>query len=181
MRVLPTHYLLDVADAAAVGGFVRECGAQSLPYRMGGEMFHVCGEVKQFVFIEGVRMHRLHREFSAGEGSGLVEDHGAELRQNVHIAAALHEYALAGSSSETSEEGERHADDQGAGAGDHEEDQRAVEPVGEGRGETAGREHGRNQRQQHRRDDHNGSVDAREAGYEGFAAGLVAVCALDEA
>ena len=63
------------------------------------------------------------------------------------------------------EEGERDADDQRAGAGNHEDHQGAVQPGRENLHEAAA-EKGRDDRQDQRDADHDGGINAGEAGNE---------------
>ena len=141
--------------------------AQGLGDRVGGVALDVGGQVQELSFADDFRVHGGHFEDAFGEGAGLVEDHGPELGQLVHVVGALDEDTLAGGAAEAAEEGEGNADDQGAGTGHHQEHESAVDPGAPFAGDEAGN-HGHQDSQGH--DD--GRVDAGEAGDEAFAAGL---------
>ena len=129
MTVPVSCYFLDIGDAAAVGGLVGEGVAQRGSYGMGGEMLYVGGEMEQLVLVNMVGMDGRDGKLSVGERARLVEDHGAELGEHIHVIGPLDEDALTRGSSDAAEEGERHADDEGARTTDHEEHQGAVNPL----------------------------------------------------
>ena len=81
---------------------------------MSGIMLHVRGEVQQLLLIEPTGMHYLHGKLAIRERTRLVEHHGTEPCERIHIVAALDEDALTGRSAESSEESQRHTDDQRA-------------------------------------------------------------------
>ena len=126
--------LLNIGKTAAVSRLVREgiteCGTDGV----GREMLHMGGEVQQLVLITGVRVHSLHGKLSVGQCSRLVEDDGLCLGEQIHHVGTLDQNTMPGSSADTPEEGEGHADNQRAGARDNEEQQGAVQPCRE-RGE----------------------------------------------
>ena len=88
-------------------------------------------EVQQVVLTVTLRMYSLYGKLSVGQGACLVEDHCANLCQDVHIVGTLDENTLARGASDASEEGEGHADDQCTRTADHEEHEGTIEPCGE--------------------------------------------------
>ena len=140
--------LLHLTHTAAVGGLLGEGLAQGSADGVGAEMLDVCRQMQQLPLVEGVRMHCRHRKLSVSQRARLVEHHRAELRQDVHIVRALDEYTFARGPADTPEEGQRHTDDQCAGARHHQEHQCPVEPCGERCPEVT-RQQGRNHGQGH--------------------------------
>ena len=64
-------------------------------------------------------MHGLDIELPAGKRTRLVEHHGIYLVQRVYIITALDKDAATRGTAYSAKEGERHADDQGAGTRHH--------------------------------------------------------------
>ena len=58
---------------------------------MSGIMLHVCCKMLYLVGIEMVRMNSFHGEHALRKRTGLVEHHGCEISQGVHIVAAFYE------------------------------------------------------------------------------------------
>ena len=71
------------------------------------------------VWAGTVCMNGCHGKLSVGQSSGFVEHNGSHLGQSIHIVAALDENTVPGCSADAAKEGEGHADDQGAWAGNH--------------------------------------------------------------
>ena len=174
----PTAQFLDRLDAASVGGLTGESLAQRRRYGVGGIVFDMGGEMQQFALVAFLGMDCHHRELAVGEGACLVEDHGVEPRQGVHVVAALDEYAATRRPAKSAEEGKRHADDQRTGTRHDEEDKGPVEPLGEDC--HAAEEEGRNHSQHDGRDDHDGGIDTGKAGDKRLAARLLFIGALDK-
>ena len=124
------------------------------------------GQMEKFFLIERFGMDGLNGKNALGEGTGLVEGHRADIGQGIHIAASLDEDAPSRCTAKAAEEGQRHTDDEGTRTGDDQEDERTVEPQGEGRPITIANEQGRHKGQQEGGDDHDGGIDAGETGDE---------------
>ena len=105
------------------------------------------------------------------ERSRLVKDHRTCLGKGIHEVRSLDQDAFARCAANASEEGERHADDQRAGAGDHEEHQGAVEPGRERAGEISAKK-GRENREGECCDYHDRRIDSGETCDESFAVRL---------
>ena len=159
-----TSYFFHVCHLAPVGGLVGESIPQGCADRVCGEVLHMGRQVKQLVLVDLLRMYGFDGKLSVGQRSRLVEYDDAELRQDIHIVGTLDEDALSRSASQTSEEGQGHADDQCAGTTHYEEHQGTVEPGGEDTSQKGGDE-GQCQSGKY----HHGGIDAREAGDESFA------------
>ena len=104
----------------------------------------------------GLDLHNL--KGAVGEGASLVKDNGVYLGQGLKVVRALDQYADFRGAADAAEEGERHADDQRAGAGDNEEGEAAQDPVGPSTGHDASAE-----REQHGRTRDGRRVHAGEA------------------
>ena len=120
-------------------------------------------------------------EGAPGQGAGLVKDHGLRMGQGLQIVAALDQDAAPAGAADAAEKAQRHGDHQGAGAGDHQEYERPVEPVlpdgareeaRQGAGVQKGQGQRRQREQQRRGDHHAGSVVPGEAGDEVLAGGF---------
>ena len=90
------------------------------------------GPLQQFPLRAVHRLGLGDGERAPGQGARLVHDHHARLGQGLQIVAALYQHAHPGRAADAAEEAEGHGDDQGAGAGHHQEDQRPLHPHGEG-------------------------------------------------
>ena len=73
-------------------------------------------------------MHGRYLEHTFREGAGLVEDYRLQLGELIHKVGALDQDTFLGGAAQSAEERERNGNDQRAGAGDHQEQQRAVNP-----------------------------------------------------
>ena len=158
---------LDVRDRAAVL-LVGVGQQQGLGDRVRRMALDVGGQVQQLRLVQLLGVHGGDREDAFGQRARLVEDDGLHAGEGVHIGGALDQDAFARSAADAAEEGERHGDDQRAGAGDHQEHQRPVDP-----GSPGAREEGRHDGQQYGQADDDGRIDPREARDEMFAARLV--------
>lgn len=143
----------NVGRCATVGGFLREGRAEGFGDGVRGEVFHMGGQMEKFFLIERFGMDGLNGKNALGEGAGLVEGHRADIGQGIHIAASLDEDAPSRCTAKAAEEGQRHTDDEGTRTGDDQEDERTVEPQGEGRPITIANEQGRHKGQQEGGDD----------------------------
>ena len=121
------------------------------------------------------------REHAPGKGAGFVEYHGVGFGQCLQIVATLDQNAAAAGAADTAEKAQRHGDYQGAGAGDHQEDQGPVEPITPQRTRQKAWQGGDwdqgqsccGQQEQRRRGNyHTGGVVPGKAGDEGLAGGL---------
>ena len=142
---------------------------------MGGVALHVCGQVQQFMLVQLFRVDGRDGEDAFGERAGLVEDHRFHAGECVQEGRTLDEDALPGGAADAAEEGEGHADDQRARAGDDQEHQGPVDPGGPFTREQRGKDG-----QQHGQADHDGGIDARKARDEMFAVRFVLGGVLDE-
>ena len=66
-------------------------------------------------------MNRHHVEGAVGQRAGFVEHHGVHLGKRLKIVAAFDEHTKFAGTADAAEERQRHADDQGARAADHQE------------------------------------------------------------
>ncbi len=98
-----------------------------------------------------------HRWPPGSQGAGLVERHGPHRRQRFDRRAALEKHSPARRGADRGDERHRRRDDQGAGASDHQQDQRPVDPIaaisGDQRPDRADQDGG---------GDHQRGVDRRE-------------------
>ncbi len=67
------------------------------------------------------RVYRFDGKLTVSESAGLIEDHGIDLREDIHIVRTLNKDTLAGGAADATEEGEGYADDEGTGATHHQE------------------------------------------------------------
>ena len=165
--------LLHRADAALVD--VLTVGlADGAGDGMVGIALRIRRQLQKFRLGDLVGMDGGDVEHALGQRARLVKDDDLRLRERFQIAAALDEYAVARGSADAAEEAQRHGDDQRAGAGDHQEDQRPrpLTPI-------AADERGHH-RQQHRGNDHAGRVHAGELGDEVLRARLLAAGVLHQ-
>ena len=70
------------------------------------------------------------RRFALGDRAGLVQGHGPQLVPFLKVDAALDQDAFARGSGQSADDGNRRGDHQGAGAGNHQQHQGLVDPVG---------------------------------------------------
>ena len=176
-----THpgHLLNFSNLAAVRGFLGEGVAQCRGHRMRRVMLDMRSHVQQMVLVAGLGMDGFDEELSMSQGTSLVEHHRRGLGKGVHVIGSLDEDAFARSAAYASEEGQGHADDQRAGAGNNEKHQRTIEPGRECTCEITA-EKGREKRQCERCEHHDRRIDAGEAGDEGLAMRLAFACVLDK-
>ena len=158
--------LLDALYAAVIG-LIGIGVAQRHGNGMRGVALHVRGQVQEFLLVNDFRMHGCYFKYAFGEGSGLVEDHSLNLGQGVYQVGALDEDTLAGGASQAAEEGKRHRNNQGAGAGNHQEHEAPVDPRGPFAGEEAGN-HGNEDGQHH----YNRRIYTGKLGNEALAPGF---------
>ncbi|MPM31123.1 hypothetical protein SDC9_77676 [bioreactor metagenome] len=113
------------------------------------------------------------------QSAGLIENHGLRPSKSLQIVTTLHQDAASGRAAYAAEKAERYGDYQRAGAGDHQKNQRPVEPIAPYRpiekrrrsGQDCQRQRGQ-QKQQRRRKHHAGGIVPGKAGNEVFTAGL---------
>ena len=132
----------------------------------------VGGEMQQVVGVYGLWMHGIYREDALRQRAGLVEYHGGEPRESVHVVAALDEDSLARGSANAAEEAQRHGDDESARTAHHEEAQGTIDPRGKALPITVAEErrhesHGDGEKHHYR------GIDTGEAADEGLATRLV--------
>ena len=157
-------------DLARVGRAYRLCDGVI------GEVLRVRRDFEQFFFGVTVRwMCRDDLERAVGESAGLIEDDGVDLREYFEVIGTLNEYADLGGTADTTEEGERYRDDEGAGAAHDEEGEATEDPVGPGAGDGAADEGER-----HGRAGDGRGVDAGEARDEVLGLGLFLACVFYE-
>ena len=123
--------LLHIGHLTAIGTLAGEGIAQGCTNGMGGGVLHMSSQVQQLILAAHLRVYGHHRETAMGQCACLVEHHGIDLRQDIQIVGTLHQHALSRCTANTSEEGEGHTDNQGAGTADHQEHQGTIEPQGE--------------------------------------------------
>ena len=126
-----TCNLLNISDLTAVGGLIREGIAQGCADGMGGEMFYMRCEVQQLVFVANIRVNSLNGELAMGKSAGLIENHGIDLSEDIHIVSALDEDTLARSTANTTKERKRHANNKSTGTRDNKEHQGPIQPCSE--------------------------------------------------
>ena len=97
---------------------------------MGGAAFCQSGVAQKLFCGAALRNDLLHTENALGQRSGFVKHNGIGLGKSFQTVASLYENTHAGSAANAAEKAERDADDQCAGAGNDQKDQRAVQPVG---------------------------------------------------
>ena len=85
--------LLDVGDAGAVG-FLAVVAADALADGVGGGALGQSGVLDELVVAERAVVDAADLEHAAGDGAGLVEDHGLDLGERLEIVRALDEDAL---------------------------------------------------------------------------------------
>ena len=100
-------------------------------------MLHMGGKVQQMSLIAFLRMHRCDCKLAVGQGACLVEDHRADLGQDIHIIGPFDKDTLTRGAANAAKERERHADDQSAGTRDHQKHQGTIKPSGKGASEVA--------------------------------------------
>ena len=113
--------------------------------RMATESFSMGGIFQQGFFGNDIRMDSCDCECPVGEGTGLVKNDRPDICERFQIVGSFDEDPLTGGSADPAEKAQRNGDDQGAGAGNHQEDQRAVDPGAP----AAVKEQRRDDRQQH--------------------------------
>ena len=89
---------------------------------MGAELLRQSGPLQHAALRPG------HREFALGQRAGLVKDYDARLGQRLQIIAALDQDTLLGRAADAAEKAQGNGNHQGAGAGHHQEVQRAGHP-----------------------------------------------------
>ncbi len=118
-----------------------------------------------------------HLEASLGQGPRLVDDDGVHREERVEAVGALDQDLVARRVAHAAEIAERYRDDEGAGAGNDEEHEGAVEPIREG---GARHDDGRHYRDERRRYDDEGRVHGRYPGHEPLGGSLARRRVLDE-
>ena len=121
-----TSDLLDIRNRTAVRRLIREGITQGGTDGMGGKVLNVSGEMQELMLIARIRVYRFDGELTMGEGAGFVEDNGIDLRKDIHVVRTLDEDTLAGSTTDATEEGKGHADNEGTGTTHHQEHQSPV-------------------------------------------------------
>ncbi len=109
----------------------------------------------------------LDGEIALGDGAGLIHDHHLGLAHGFHHRAALEQDALLAAGTDAGEEGQRHAENQSAGAAHDQKRQGRIDPVAPVAGEQGG-DYGDGRGGGH----HDGGVDSGEAGDEPVQLGL---------
>ena len=150
-------------DGQAVGGDHR------LGDGMMGKAFGSGCQRQQLLLRPLPRADTGYGKAAAGKGAGFIKDDGFCFGEGFQKAGALDEDAAAGRPADAPEEGERYADHQRAGTGDHQEHQRTLNPDTPALRKEERRQH----RQQRRAGDHAGGVPMGKAGDKVFHPGLL--------
>ena len=96
---------------------------------MGGNLFHPGSFPENVIFVCAAGCnHLLQHEVALGDGAGLIHNNGCHVFQHFHGVAALEQDAQLGTGADAREEGQGHAQYQGAGAADDQEGQGGVDP-----------------------------------------------------
>ena len=164
--------LLDIAHAAAVD-FPAVGLLQALADRVGGRALGQRRVFQKLHLFHLVVVYAGHLEHTLRQGARLVKDNVLGFREDLQIVRALDEDALLARAADAGEEAQRNADDERAGAADHEEGQGAVDPAGPVRGQAQREPHdGQRDGEHHRGDAHGGRVDSGKAGDKRLRPGL---------
>ena len=137
-----TGNLLDIRDRTTVRRLIRKGITQGCTDGMGGEVLDMRCKVKEFFFfrsiliphssfliprtITGRIMNSLNSKLSMCQRAGLIEYHGIDLRQDIHVVRTLDEDTLLRGTTDATKEREGHTDDKGTGATYHQEHQSPV-------------------------------------------------------
>ena len=157
--------LLGRTDAAGIDRS-RPGFAQRGRDRMARAELRMRSELKQPVRIGPCRReHFAHFEPALRQRAGFIERNRFDAGQRLEVVAAFEQDAAARRPADSGEERKRHRDHQRARAGDHEKDQRAVNPDTPRRTGEKRRKHG----EQNRRAENRRCVDSGETGDEVFA------------
>ena len=116
-------------------------------------------DVQQLLRRDLLRVDRVHREAALGQRAGLVKHDRVHTVEHFEVVGALDEHAVARGPADPAEEAQRHGDHERAGAGHHEEDQRALDPLAPGPLAEQRRQHC----QQQRAHDDEGGIPAGKA------------------
>ena len=144
-------------------------GENGLGNGVGGTALRLGGQLQQHFLGNAVRQETAgHGEPALGEGAGLVEGYDLGLRQGLQVIAALDQDALTGGTANTGEKAEGYGYHQGAGTGDDQEAQSAVDGLAPGHQTEQGRDH----RHDSRRQTDDRRINPGEAGDELLAGGL---------
>ena len=104
-----------------------------------------------------------HFEHSLGEGAGFIRRNHGHILEGIDIVGPLDQNPPAGCTAYAAEIAQRHRDNQGAGAGNHQHHQRPIHRIRQGdTGQQQGRQEGRQNRDTH----DNGGVNRCEPGNE---------------
>ena len=156
-------HLFAVSSLQALGYWVRACAF--CQRRVG----------KKCILVHGVMVYACHLKYALGEGACFVKDHIFGLGKGLQIVGALYENALSACAADACKKAEGHADHQRAGAADHQEGQRSVDPISP---HSTLSQRCQNQRRQDCKcqcaDAHRRGVDTGEAGDELLGFGLPA-------
>ncbi|CUP90574.1 Uncharacterised protein [Flavonifractor plautii] len=151
-----------------------QLGAVGLPQGLGDGVFRPAfrqrGQLQQLGLRALVRVDGGDVEHPLGQGAGLIEYQNLGICQDLQVIAALDQDAGLGGPADAAEKAEGHRDDQGAGAGDHQKDEGAVETVGPGHQAQQRRQRG----QKDGGDDHHRGVVPGEFGDKVLGLGLLA-------
>ena len=131
---------------------------------MGGEMFDMGSEVKQLMFVAGVRMNSLNGKLAMRKRACLIEDHSIDLSQDIHIVGTLDEDTLTRSTTNTTKERKRHANNKSTGTRDNKEHQGPIQPCSE----VTTKEH-RQDGEGQGCENHDGRIDTGKTGDESLA------------
>ena len=149
-------------------------GSQGGGNGMVGVAFHMGRQMQEFFFAYLLGVHSGDLKGSLGQGACFVEDHRVHLGEGFQIVGALNQHTCPAGAAETCKKGQGDADDQGAGAGDNQEDQGSVYP-----GAPAGFRAPNQQICQRGQESqgyggsyHGGGVDPGKAGDKGFGFGF---------
>ena len=160
----------NLRNGCSAADFRLAAGGAADGYRNGmvGMNFRLRGQRQQFIPRAVGRGNTGYGKTALGQRAGFVHHHDAAIGQLFHVIAALDQNARAGGAANAAEKAHRHGNDQRTGAGNDEEDQRAVNPPG-----NIADKNRRNERQQHRcNDDHRGVVPGK------FGDELFSICFL---
>ncbi len=124
------------------------------------------------VVLAGVGMNSFHGKLSLGKSSGLVKDNGLDIAEQIKVICSFYKDSFSGSSSDSSEECQRNADNQGTRAGNHKKHKRPVEPGGKSSGEISG-QHRRNKSQNDGSQYHNRGIYPCETSDESLFPGFL--------
>ncbi len=130
---------------------------------MGGLLLAVGANLQQLVAAHDF----LHGKVALGDGAGLIHDDGLDLAHGLHGLAALKEDPPLAARADTGEEGQRHTENQRAGAAHDQEGQSGVHPFAPVAGDEGG-----DDRRQHGGAYYDGGVDPGKAGDEAVDLGL---------